>query len=94
MSSSAQQNLPNAVALVNLLLDSTPGGVYGIDLEGQCTFCNPALLRLLGYEHPSEVLGKNSHCLFHHTRADGSPYPQEECPVFDCLHDGRPVHVG
>jgi len=79
--------------LVKLLVDSAPGAMYGMDADGKCTFCNPAGLRLLGYDDPREVLGRNSHALFHHTRLDGTPYPQEDCPVFCSFHSGRDAHV-
>src|SRR5436190_2142923 len=39
---------------LRLLLDSTAEGIYGIDLEHRCTFCNPACLRTLGYERIDE----------------------------------------
>jgi two-component system, NtrC family, sensor kinase len=79
--------------LVKLLVDSAPGAMYGIDAEGNCTFVNPAGLRLLGYDDASEVLGKKSHNLLHHTRPDGTPYPQNECPVFRSFHHGQDAHV-
>src|SRR5207247_1815722 len=41
---------------LQLLLDSTAEAIYGIDLEHRCTFCNPAGLRTLGYEHVDDVL--------------------------------------
>lgn len=79
--------------LVNLLVDSAPGAMYGIDADGSCTFINPAAIRLLGYENASEVLGKKSHAQVHHTRPDGTPYPQEECPVFRSFRDGHDAFV-
>jgi PAS domain S-box-containing protein len=72
-----------------LLLESTAEGIYGIDLEGRCTFCNPACLRLLGYHHSDELIGKNVHALIHHTRPDGTPYPAEECPILRSLRTGE-----
>ncbi len=79
--------------LVNLLLDTAPGAMYGIDADGNCTFCNPAALRLLGYESSDQILGKKSHQLVHHTRPDGSFYPEEECPVLRSFRDGHDAHV-
>ncbi len=79
--------------LVKLLVDFAPGAMYGIDAEGNCTFCNPAGLRLLGYVSTSEILGKKSHELVHHTRLDGSPYPREECPVFKSFRNGQDARV-
>jgi two-component system sensor histidine kinase/response regulator len=62
------------------LLESTSEGVYGMDLAGRCTFINPAGAALLGYQ-PEDLLGKNMHQTMHHSRPDGSPYPDEECPI-------------
>lgn len=65
---------------IRLLLDSTAEGLYGVDLEGRCTFVNPAGAELLGYT-PEELLGKPMHLLTHHSHADGSPYPEEQCAL-------------
>ncbi|MBI5007059.1 MAG: PAS domain S-box protein [Nitrosomonadales bacterium] len=70
-----------------LLLNSAGEGIYGVDLEGRCTFINPAALGILGFGK-EEVLGKNQHLIFHHHRRDGTPYPSEECPIFQTLRDG------
>jgi PAS domain S-box-containing protein len=79
--------------LVKLLVDSAPGALYGMDAEGNCTFCNPAGLRLLGYKNAEEIIGKNLHQLIHHTRADGSPYPVDESPIYRSFHGGDNAHV-
>jgi PAS domain S-box-containing protein len=78
---------------LRLLLDSTAEAIYGIDLEHRCTFCNPAGLRALGYEHLDEVLGKNMHTLIHHTRADGTPFPVEACRVHRVTQTGEGAHA-
>jgi len=78
---------------LQLLLDSTAEAIYGNDLEGRCTFCNPACLRALGYERVDELLGKNMHDLIHHTRSDGSLLPVEECRIFRAFRTGEGVHV-
>ena len=78
---------------LQLLLDSTGEAIYGIDLEGRCTFCNPACLRALGYKRVDELLGKNMHGLIHHTRADGSAFPVEECRIFRAIRAGEGAHV-
>jgi two-component system, sensor histidine kinase and response regulator len=79
--------------LVALLLDSAFEAIYGIDTTGACTFCNRSCLRLLGYESPAEMLGKNMHALIHHTRADGRPLRQEECRIFAAFRTGEGTHV-
>ena len=78
---------------LRLLLDSTAEAIYGIDLEHRCTFCNPACLRTLGYERVDEMLGKNIHNLIHHTRADGTLFPVEECRVHGVTRSGEGVHA-
>jgi PAS domain-containing protein len=35
---------------LGLLLESTGEGIFGIDLDGHCTFINRAGARMLGYE--------------------------------------------
>jgi PAS domain S-box-containing protein len=77
---------------VDLLLASTGEGIYGVDLDGQCVFINPAGARLIGYE-PHEVLGRNMHELTHHARADGSAYPEVECPIFNAFRHSLPCRI-
>jgi PAS domain S-box-containing protein len=78
---------------VRLLLDSTGEAIYGINLEGNCIFCNPACVRLLGYDNSNNLLGKQMHSLIHHTRADGTPYPIEECPNYLAFREGKSTHL-
>src|ERR1700682_473073 len=73
---------------VRLLLDSTAEAIYGLDLQGTCTFCNPACVRFLGYTEASDLLGKNMHTLIHHTRPDGMPYPEAECRILQAFRSG------
>jgi PAS domain S-box-containing protein len=74
------------------LLESTAEGIYGIDLEGNCTFVNRTAARLLGHA-PGEMIGQNIHELIHHTRPDGTPYPQAECPIVRASTLGRGCRV-
>jgi PAS domain S-box-containing protein len=75
--------------LIKLLVDSTPGAIYGMDSDGNCTFCNPECLRLLGYANAEELLGQKIHYLIHHTRTDGTPYPESECPIVASFGNGQ-----
>jgi len=79
--------------LIRLLLDSTGEGIYGIDLDGNCTFANKACVRLLGYDDAGELLGLNMHDLVHHHRPDGSPYPEKECRIYQALRQNEGTHV-
>ena len=78
---------------VRLLLDSTAEAICGIDLNGNCTLANRACLGLLGYRKPEDLFGRNLHELMHHTRADGRPYPLEECPMQIAFLKGEGSHV-
>ncbi|WP_137807971.1 sigma 54-interacting transcriptional regulator [Pseudomonas sp. G(2018)] len=75
-----------------LLLSSVGDGIYSINSEGLATFVNPAGARMLGWE-PQDMIGKNIHRIHHHTHADGSHYPVEECPIYKAVRDGV-VHEG
>ncbi|HET9869083.1 MAG TPA: PAS domain S-box protein, partial [bacterium] len=89
----AEQALRENQEQTRLILDSAGEGIYGIDPQGHCTFCNPAGLRLLGFRDLAQVLGKNMHYLVHSKRADGSPYPLRDCPVFKSFGAGTECHV-
>jgi len=86
-------DMQNSADLVRLLLNSTGEGIYGTDMEGNCTFANPACLKLLGFEKDTDLLGKHMHNLVHHTRPDGEPYPVEECRIYQSFREHEGVHV-
>ncbi len=89
----ADEALRESEEKLRLILESTAEAIYGSDRDGRCTFCNPACLRLLGYERVDELLGKDMHRLIHQTRLDGTPFPVEECPIFRTISTGQGVHV-
>jgi len=76
-----------------LLLDSTAEAIYGIDLNGECTFANNACLDLLGYQTERELHGKNMHKLIRHSRIDGTPYSIEESKIYQSSQEGKGSHV-
>ena len=71
----------------DMILDAAGEGVYGVDLEGNCTFVNPAACRMLGLE-TSDMIGHNAHALIHHTRMDGTVYPVEDCNIYLACKEG------
>jgi two-component system sensor histidine kinase/response regulator len=79
--------------LAGILLDSTGEAIYALDMVGNCTFCNSACLRLLGYKDPVELVGKNMHTMMHHSRADGTSYPSNECRIYSAFRRGEGSHV-
>ena len=100
--SSAAASLPLPPALpeasrawtqrLQLLLESTGEGIFGIDTDGRCTFINRAGAQMLGWT-TDQVLGKNMHELIHHTHADGAHYPEAECPIFNAFRQGLPCRI-
>ena len=80
-------------AQMRLLLNSTGEAIYSVDLHGNCTFCNRACLQLLGYDDEHDLLGHNMHALMHHTRSDGTPYPVEECRIYQAFREGKGTHL-
>ncbi len=73
---------------LQLILDSTAEAIYGIDVQGNCTFCNRSALQLLGYRMPSDLLGKSMHQLIHHSRLDGTSLPLQECKILHSMQEG------
>jgi PAS domain S-box-containing protein len=90
---SRTRELEGKESQLRLLLESTAEAIYGIDMEGNCAFCNPACLRLTGYERAEELLGKNMHDQIHHSRQDGSVYPVAECFIFQAFQKGTGTHI-
>ena len=70
-----------------LLIESTGDGMFGVDLDGECTFINHAGEKMLG-RTSADVVGRNMHQLTHHTHADGSPYSVDDCPIFRAFRTG------
>lgn len=77
---------------LTLLLESTGEGIFGIDLEGRCTFINRAGAEMLGYTH-GQIIGRNMHYLIHHAYPDGRHYPVDECPIFRAFWKGLPCRI-
>jgi diguanylate cyclase (GGDEF)-like protein/PAS domain S-box-containing protein len=76
------QSLRDSHEALQRVLNSVAEGIYGVDMDGRCTFINASGLSLLGYADAAEVVGKNMHKLIHHSRADGSIYPAKECRMY------------
>ncbi len=76
-----------------LILRAAGEGIFGVNVEGCATFVNPAAERILGWP-ADELVGKNMHVIMHHTRPDGSTYPETECPIYAAFRDGAVHEVG
>ena len=88
----AEQALLESTETMKLILESTGEGIFGMDSEGRCTFINRSGAKAFG-EKAEDILGKDMHAQTHHTRADGSPYRPEECPINLTCATGTPSRV-
>lgn len=70
-----------------LILNSVGEGIYGLDIEGNVTFVNPAAASLIGWEM-DDLIGKSMHAILHHSKADGTVYPREECHIYAAFKEG------
>ena len=77
--------------LQQLILDAAGEGIYGIDKNGEVTFGNDAATAILGWR-TEDIIGKRSHDVHHHSHADGSTYPRDECPIYAATKDGLVHH--
>lgn len=70
-----------------LILNAVGEGVYGLDLNGNVTFVNPAAAAMIDWPI-GELIGKSMHAVLHHSHADGSHYQREDCPIYQAFQDG------
>ncbi len=78
---------------LRLILDTAAEGIYGIDLDGKCTFCNLCCLELLGYKEEDELIGKDMHDLIHSRYKDGSTLPISKCRIHEMIVSGEKVYA-
>lgn len=88
----AEQSLKEAEELSRLLLNFAGEGIYGIDLDGNTMFVNPAACKILGYSE-EELIGKPAHQTIHYAYPDGSPYPHSKCPMYVSFKEGITNHI-
>jgi len=75
-----------------LILNAVGEGVYGLDLNGNVTFVNPAAAAMIDWSI-NELIGKSMHAVLHHSHGDGSYYHREDCPIYAAFQDGSTRRV-
>ncbi|MCK5902189.1 MAG: PhnD/SsuA/transferrin family substrate-binding protein [Cocleimonas sp.] len=81
----SQHRLERQHQLIN---QSVGDGIYGVDLEGNCTFVNKAMEDMTGWS-ATDLIGNNQHTILHHTHEDGSQHRREDCPVYQSSIDQK-----
>ena len=76
-----------------LILDTAAEGIFEIDTEGKCTFCNSRCIELLGYESENDLIGKDMHLILHGRPEDDPETPAAECPIRKAVLSGEKVHT-
>lgn len=76
-----------------LIMNSTAEGIFSLDEDGLCSSVNQAALAQLGYGSDQELTDQPMHQLIHHSHADGSDYPGEQCPIYKAFNRGEQIHV-
>ena len=62
--------------------------VWVTDQAGRFHYANPAALAALGYEF-SELVGQPAHDLVHYKYPDGTPFPEDDCPLVQARRAGE-----
>ncbi|VAW74456.1 diguanylate cyclase/phosphodiesterase (GGDEF & EAL domains) with PAS/PAC sensor(s) [hydrothermal vent metagenome] len=71
------------------ILASVGDGVYGVNIQGEITFINPAALSILGYEDSSNLIGKIPCELFYDKLCVGDDSNEEECELSKAYGTGK-----
>ena len=87
-----EEKLRESNEQIQLLMNSTDEGIIGLDTKGVCTFVNTSCLNLLNYT-ADQLRGRRIHDVIHYKRANGLPYPFEECKIFRALKEGNGVRI-
>jgi PAS domain S-box-containing protein len=88
----AQREAEQALRERDAILASVAQPVWVVDHLGRFHYVNPAALAALGYEDPSELIGRPGHDTVHYKYPDGTPFPEEECRVARARCAGEILH--
>ncbi|MDO8811627.1 MAG: EAL domain-containing protein [Gallionella sp.] len=89
----AEKALLESENQLRLLLDSAAEAIYGVDMQGLCTFCNPSCIHMLGYQNAGELVGKNIHELIYCRHTNGTSFPAKDCRIYRAILRGEKVHA-
>ena len=76
----------------SVVMETMAEGLAVSDSEGALMFMNASASKMIGWTE-DELRGSSIHAAIHYQRADGSPYPHEECPLTMVRREGRTVRI-
>ena len=82
------EELKNNQQRLNQVLNSAGEGICSLDAEGRITFANQAVTRMTGWKF-AELIGRPMHATLHQPKADGTPFPEEDCPICQTWQKGE-----
>lgn len=85
-----EQNLRHNENLIAGIASALGVGLLMTNQEGDVIFINPEAQRLLDWDE-NQILGKNLHRTIHYLKADGTPYPEQQCPIAKLAQRGIPL---
>ncbi len=77
---------------IQLLLDSTAEAIFGLGVDGRCTFVNTSCLEMLGYDDEHELLNKKILDLMACNQQQREDSSQQWC-LEGVLKRGEPIHI-
>jgi PAS domain S-box-containing protein len=84
-----QRQAEQALRERDAILAQAAQPVWVVDHRGRFHYANPAALQALGYDDASELIGRPGHQTVHYKYPDGTPFPEEDCPVAQARWRGR-----
>ncbi len=89
----AEESLKEQLRITEAITSNATVCLFMIDTSGLVTYMNPAAAQVTGYT-AEDVIGRPMHLLVHHSRPDGSPYPEVYCPLVQTykLGESNPTH--
>lgn len=88
----AAKELQESESRIRLILESAGEMIFGIDIDGNLTFVNPAFFKIMGYDQDITLLGQDAFQIIRHSGSDMSMYSKAQDPIYQCIHSERPVH--
>lgn len=75
------------------ILDTVGEGVFGVDTDGKCIFCNDCCLNILSYQDESDLIGKDMFGLVYGKEKDGSLMDRAECDIDRTILSGEKTNA-